>query len=64
MKLEYEVNRNIMLPSCLPVGLNAELLDITCVGDAWRRYIDAKTGDIHDGAEYWAKACALINLES
>lgn len=61
MKPEYEVNRNIIPPSCLPVDLDANLVDITCIGDTWRRYVDAETGDIHDGAKYWAEVCALAD---
>lgn len=46
-------------PLFLPTGLDlCELVDITCVGDAWRRYLDPATGQIHDGAEYVAQARA------
>lgn len=44
------------LPICLPSNLDrSNLLDITTLGDAYRRYMDTRTGVIHDGAEYRRK---------
>ena len=40
-------------PSFLQADLDTEhLIDITCLGDPFRRYMDEKTGEIHDGAKY------------
>lgn len=42
---------------CLPSGMNRfDLVDITVIGDRWRRYLDTKTGEIHDGAVYIVRA--------
>lgn len=47
-------------PSCLPSGMNRfDLVDITVIGDRWCRYLDTKTGKIHDGAVYIVKAEAF-----
>jgi len=44
------------IPSFLPIGINTDsLVDITRVGDCWRRFIDPNTGKVHDGAEYYKK---------
>lgn len=49
-------------PSFLPTDLDrGNLMDITRLGDAFRRYVDTQTGQIHDGAAYAAeftKLCA------
>lgn len=44
-------------PICLPSNMDrSNLLDITRVGDSYRRYMDAQTGVIYDGAEYVRRA--------
>lgn len=44
------------LPICLPSNLDrSNLVDITRLGDAYRRYLDTTNGRIHDGAEYRRK---------
>ena len=44
-------------PICLPAYMDrSNLLDITRVGDSYRRYLDAQTGVIYDGAEYVRRA--------
>jgi hypothetical protein len=43
--------------TCLPASLDrSNLKDITCIGDAWSKFLDVSTGKIHDGAVYYAKA--------
>jgi hypothetical protein len=52
----YEVDHSTMPPSCLPTRLDrSNLVDITCIGDSWRRYLDTQTGETHDGAVYAAE---------
>lgn len=52
----YTVDRSTMPPSCLPTHLDrSNLIDITHVDDAWRRYLDTQTGTTHDGAVYAEK---------
>lgn len=52
----YEVDHGMEPPSCLPTDLDrCNLVDITRVSDSWRRYLDSKTGQTHDGAVYAAE---------
>lgn len=52
---EYEIDRSITPPSCLPAGIDKRyFLDVTKIGDKWRVYIDPKTNKVHDGAYYFA----------
>ena len=55
--MEYTIDRSLEPPSCLPSDLvdDTNLKDITCVGDAWRSYLDMTTNLTHDGAKYYAK---------
>ena len=47
------VRTNESPPSFLPADLStAHLIDITCFDDPFRKYVDEKTGEIHDGAKY------------
>jgi hypothetical protein len=51
----YEINNSEFPPSCLPTSLDkSNLIDITCIGDQWRKYLDTSNGKVHDGAEYYA----------
>ena len=51
---QYEIDNSISPPSCMPVGVDLEnLLDITSIGEPWRRYLDTSTGAIHDGSIYY-----------
>lgn len=51
----YILDRISKPPICLPIGLDrGNLVDITRLGDAWRRYLDTQTGKVIDGAECWA----------
>ena len=55
MKIQpfYTMDNTIDPPSFLPTDLDTSiLLDITRIGDEWRRYIHPHTGKIHDCAEY------------
>lgn len=48
------IDRTINPPSCIPEAVDRDsLIDITCVGDSWRKYIDQRTGEVHDGEKYW-----------
>ena len=52
----YTVDHSTMPPSCLPTHLDrSNLVDITQVFDSWRRYLDKRTGETHDGAVYAAE---------
>jgi len=53
----FEVDRSRCPPSCFPTSLDkTSLVDITAVGDTWRKYMDKETGKVHDGAEYYRQA--------
>ena len=53
----FEINYSTMPPSCLPTSIDQSgLIDITAIGDPWRRYLEPSTGRVHDGAEYFARA--------
>ncbi len=42
------------LVTFLPADLDrSELVDVTRIGDRFRRFIDTRTGRTHDCAEYW-----------
>lgn len=42
------------LLSCLPDHLSTEdLLEITTISDRWVKYMDTRTGHIHDSAVYY-----------
>ncbi|MGZ8220377.1 MAG: hypothetical protein ACXWT0_01885 [Methylobacter sp.] len=57
-KTFYEIDRSTVPPSCLPADLDkSNLVNITCLGDSWQKYMDKSTGKVHDGAEY----CAELN---
>lgn len=59
----FVVNLDLSPPSCLPAGLDTSgLHDVTCVGDAWRRYLDPCTGALHDGKVYAEEARRLALL--
>lgn len=60
----YTIDRSLMPPSCLPTGLHRELVDITKLGDNWRVYIDRQTGEIHDGAVYFARAMEWVRASA
>ena len=52
---------NEVPPACLPDGLSrGQLVDITVITDSWRRYLDPATGEVHDGAVHYERACAEI----
>lgn len=52
----YVVNRSIYPPSCFPAWMDTDdFIDITRIGDSWRRYFDPVTRTEHDCAEYWAR---------
>ncbi len=49
----YEEDHGTVPPICLPKGLDrSNFVDITRIGDSWRRYLDTQTGKMHDGAVY------------
>lgn len=57
LKSKYTIDNTQFPPSCLPTSLNTQhLIDITAVGDMWRRYMDISNGKIHDGAKYYAES--------
>ena len=46
----YECSASI----CLPADLNtADLISIETLGDRWMKYLDRRTGKVHDCAEYY-----------
>ena len=43
-------------PAFLPIDLDVSgMMDVTALGDAWRKYNDPNTGTTHDGADYHAQ---------
>lgn len=53
----FEIDYSTAPPSCLPTSIDRSgLIDITAIGDQWRKYIDPSTGRVHDGAKYFARA--------
>jgi hypothetical protein len=53
----YEVDLSIRPPSCLPGGIDrSNLIDITTISDPWRKYLNARSGAIHDGSVYYELA--------
>lgn len=47
-------------PSFLPNNVDtSNLIDITGIGDSFRRYLNPNTGEIHDGAEYYKRYLEL-----
>ena len=49
----FEIDKSVFPWSCLPYGIDASnFIDITAIGDGWRKYMDTSTGRIHDGEEY------------
>lgn len=59
----YTVDHSTMPPSCLPTRIDVRtLVDITRLGDSWRRYLDTQTGETHDGAVYAAELQRLANV--
>ena len=60
----FKVNRILTPPSCLPADLDpSRLMDITALGDPWRRYVDPETKEVHDCAKYWNEAQLTQNIE-
>lgn len=56
-RTEYVIDHSEFPPSCLPSYVSrGSLIDITRVGDLWRRYLDPYSGQEHDGAVYAAEA--------
>lgn len=55
---DYTIDLSLTPPSCLPSDLDTEgFIDITRIGDPWRRYLNPVTGKEHDGAVYYAMRC-------
>ena len=58
----YAVDLRAFPPICLPTPTfernRHRLVDITELGDSWRRFLDPGTGELHDGAVYAAR-CGL-----
>ena len=62
MEYDYKIDKSLSPPSCLPYGLDIDrFLDITCVGDVWRKYLDPDSGKIHDGEFYYKKSIEIAN---
>jgi hypothetical protein len=61
--LEFVIDyNNRSIPSCLPTYISTgDLIDITRIGDRWRRYINPKTNEIHDGAVYYQRYLDYLN---
>lgn len=56
MNEEYYIDLNTYPPICLPKSIKRlDLIDITCVGDKWRKYTEQRTGHIYDCADYWSE---------
>jgi hypothetical protein len=50
----FEIDESISPPSCLPVGLDmSSLVDITAIGDSWRKYLHTESSRVYDCAEYY-----------
>lgn len=53
----YEIDRSIFPPACLPTGIDkSNLVDVTRIGDQWRKYLDTSTDKLHDCAKYFAES--------
>jgi hypothetical protein len=52
-EVAFEMDYSTMPPSCFPVGMDrGELVNASRIGDAWARYINTRTGEEVDCAEY------------
>lgn len=57
--VQYVVDRSTQPPSCYPEGIDRrQWVDLTTIGDMWRKYLDIQTDEIHDGAVYYERAMA------
>lgn len=57
----YTIDHSTMPPSFLPADLDrSNLIDVTRLQDPFRRYMDVRTGEIHDGAVYAAAAVEMV----
>lgn len=55
--VEYTTDRSSNPPTCFPDNLDTTgFIDVTNVGDTWRKFLDPKTGDIHDCSMYYVHA--------
>lgn len=53
MELRAPFTVNLEERTCFPTNTDfGELRDITCVGDAWRKFVQASTGKVVDCAEF------------
>lgn len=49
--------------TCLPANLQADdLIEVACIGDEWTKFIDTKTGKVHDCADYYRMAMQEAEL--
>lgn len=52
--MPWEIDYSTCPPSCFPKDFDkSNLADITRIGDPWKRYIDLRTNQIHNGIEYF-----------
>jgi hypothetical protein len=62
LKPAWEFDRSTSPPSFYPAGMEVNnLVDVTRVGDIFRRYLDPASGRIHDGAEFFKRANAVLD---
>ena len=65
MKPRWDLDTSTTPPSFLPAGLDrSDLVDVTRLGDAFRRYLDTITGRELVGAEYYAQYLAELEAPS
>lgn len=58
----YNPSRNP--PSFLPVGLDEScLVEVSTSSDSFAKFVDRRTGRIHDGAEYYARDIETLRSE-
>lgn len=60
MSAIFEVDLSRLPKTCFPVSFDrSSLIDISCVGDEWAKFLDTKTNKTIDCKE-WATMAGLI----
>jgi len=49
---------------CFPEGLDTSgFIEVTCVGDSFKKFLDPSTGDVHDCRDHYNDLMGIVNQE-
>lgn len=55
--MQYEINNSGYVKTCFPEGLDtSDFIDVTDIRSPWAKFLDPKTGKIHNCEDYYKQA--------